>query len=127
LKKHFSNFHLLIDSSSSADEVHIQFGTKQYLLDKCVLVDGIKDQLRNAIGYHHDFCDNGATSEKIVELLKMKTVAARLKSSVALTKTALVKRITYEDDGSASITELLFDTAIPIDHSSAPSTNTLVS
>jgi hypothetical protein len=54
-------------------------------------------------------------SNKLVELLNMKEQAARLATSVVLTKTALVKRIAYnEDDGSASITEFIFDTAIPI-------------
>jgi hypothetical protein len=48
---------------------------------------------------------------KIVELLKMEDEATQLKSSVDLTKTALVKRVSQ----TGTITEFIFDTSIPID------------
>jgi hypothetical protein len=46
----------------------------------------------------------------------MEDEAAQLKSSAELTKTVLVKRVTYtEADDSASFTEFIFDTSIPIE------------
>jgi hypothetical protein len=46
----------------------------------------------------------------------MEDEAAQLKSSAELTKTVLVKRITYnEANDSALVNEFIFDTSIPVD------------
>jgi hypothetical protein len=72
-------------------------------------------------------CANGAMSDKLVELLNLKEQCAKLATSVVLTKTTLVKRITYdENDGSSTITEFIFDTAIPIVAAPIPSIDTTI-
>jgi hypothetical protein len=50
-------------------------------------------------------------SSKLVELLNLKDEATQLETSTALTKTALVKRISQ----TGTITEFIFDTSIPVD------------